>query len=620
MALNWQDVAQVRFQDTTQAAKNISDSLSSLGDPLQGVIDSQTEDRQNALDSAIAQQQMQAQRMSAMASGMNAQANMLDIQRQLDPAYIDMQNRKTEAGILQAEASAGSSRAAQKLNELKYGMFNTLTERLNNPPNTNTTIPVSPIGDGFPTSTSEGTAVTAGDNATISLDGAGITLPANGEVTPTSNIFESTKSNYNLDSYNYASGTDSIANMAGVNTAELATYKNSRDNAFYSILDNAVQNFSSVKGTDRDKLFKDTKSSLESLNINSAAKQTYSTYLDTALDNLRTSETTITTRNADNFRRVTQASINNPDTAPKSFKEWGTTLTALHAQGGYKNKSAAATDLLPQLMKFAVQEIKLQWQGLEYIAPGSELVSTNQLRQGDADENLALDLIKNPKMKVMMHQLVQNLGLPKDMTDTILDSLNDNLGVTTMEANRDANHLAATENLTKYTKNKAIRIKDNDRSGFINDVLNSDKQINVGAKKDLGHLINYLHGDSELLRLGYRKNPDLLYQALRMLNPSAEDDDFTDIANEITSDFAIGTLAPSDDIFDPTLRNLVNQPTGILKDVLAGTATFETIMDNQWRTENTKDQSEIIAVVIKELLSQRKVKEDTLRNEINNWK
>jgi hypothetical protein len=43
-------------------------------------------------------------------------------------------------------------------------------------------------------------------------------------------------------------------------------------------------------------------------------------------------------------------------------------------------------------------------------------------------------------------------------------------------------------------------------------------------------------------------------------------------------------------------------------------------MDNQWRTENTKDQSEIIAVVIKELLSQRKVKEDTLRNEINNWK
>jgi hypothetical protein len=105
-----------------------------------------------------------------------------------------------------------------------------------------------------------------------------------------------------------------------------------------------------------------------------------------------------------------------------------------------------------------------------------------------------------------------------------------------------------------------------------------------------------------------------------MLNPSAEDDDFTDIANEITSDFAIGTLAPSDDIFDPTLRNLVNQPTGILKDVLAGTATFETIMDNQWRTENTKDQSEIIAVVIKELLSQRKVKEDTLRNEINNWK
>jgi hypothetical protein len=108
-----------------------------------------------------------------------------------------------------------------------------------------------------------------------------------------------------------------------------------------------------------------------------------------------------------------------------------------------------------------------------------------------------------------------------------------------------------------------------------------------------------------------------------MLNPSAEDDDFTGIANEITSDFAIGTLAPSDglnNIFDPTLRNLANQPTGILKDVLAGTATFETIMDNQWRTENTKDQSEIIAVVIKELLSQRKVKEDTLRNEINNWK
>ena len=97
MALNWQDVAQVRFQDTTQAADNIAKSMSSLFDPLQDIIDSQTEDNQNALDSAIAQQQMKATGMSAMASGMNAQANMAEVQRKLDPAYIDMQNAETAA-------------------------------------------------------------------------------------------------------------------------------------------------------------------------------------------------------------------------------------------------------------------------------------------------------------------------------------------------------------------------------------------------------------------------------------------------------------------------------------------------------------------------------------------
>lgn len=97
MALNWQDVAQVRFQDTTQAAKNISDSLSSLGDPLQAVIDSQTEDRQNALENAIARQQVQAQGMGAIASNMNAQANMAEVRRKLDPDYIAMENAETAA-------------------------------------------------------------------------------------------------------------------------------------------------------------------------------------------------------------------------------------------------------------------------------------------------------------------------------------------------------------------------------------------------------------------------------------------------------------------------------------------------------------------------------------------
>jgi|LWDU01.1.fsa_nt_gi hypothetical protein len=109
MALNWQDVAQVRFQDTTQAAKNISDSLGSLGDPLQAVIDSQTEDRQNALDSAIAQQQMKATGMSAMASGMNAMSSYADTQYKLTPEYQQMMQDTATADLLGAQAQSQAS-------------------------------------------------------------------------------------------------------------------------------------------------------------------------------------------------------------------------------------------------------------------------------------------------------------------------------------------------------------------------------------------------------------------------------------------------------------------------------------------------------------------------------
>ena len=84
MALNWQDVAQVRFQDTTQAAKNISDSFSSIASPLQDVMQTQTDDRQSAMENAIARQQADSQRISAMSSDMNARTNLSDSQnRQL---------------------------------------------------------------------------------------------------------------------------------------------------------------------------------------------------------------------------------------------------------------------------------------------------------------------------------------------------------------------------------------------------------------------------------------------------------------------------------------------------------------------------------------------------------
>jgi len=166
MALNWQDVAQVRFQDTTQAAKNISDSLSSLGDPLQGVIDSQTEDRQNALENAIARQQMQATGMSAMASGMNAQANMAEVQRKLNPDTIAMENAKIAAQTESYLASALSSKATVYDSKVKAWALNGANGPMPQPDfgNYGNNTPTSVDGGNTPT-----TAPIPGDGTTGSI-------------------------------------------------------------------------------------------------------------------------------------------------------------------------------------------------------------------------------------------------------------------------------------------------------------------------------------------------------------------------------------------------------------------------------------------------------------------
>ena len=123
MALNWQDVAQVRFQDTSQATKNLADSFANIASPLQDVIQTQTDDRQNALDNSVS-------RMTAQASGMNAMSSYQDTLRKMTPEYQALQKAQTEAQTITAQSNATKAATDAQMAEAKMNAYNNIGQNV----------------------------------------------------------------------------------------------------------------------------------------------------------------------------------------------------------------------------------------------------------------------------------------------------------------------------------------------------------------------------------------------------------------------------------------------------------------------------------------------------------
>ena len=261
MALNWQDVAQVRFQDTAQAAKNISDSLSSLGDPLQGVIDSQTEDRQNALENAIARQQMQATGMSAMASGMNAQANMAEVQRKLDPTYIDMQNAEIAAKTQMYAAQKLDYENKARDSEFKRNIMESNFPEFFGGSKENTTSP-----EIYP-EVNEGTPI----GSTTSNDATDVTTK-----TFPDNIFN----RYTPKNHKKTKTRDSFATQFNLPALSENDYTSARDTDTLNVINNTVAKWINAPVAEQADIIKSFKSDMSSLPMGANAQVAYAQLFD----------------------------------------------------------------------------------------------------------------------------------------------------------------------------------------------------------------------------------------------------------------------------------------------------------------------------------------------------
>ncbi len=260
MALNWQDVAQVRFQDTTQAAKNISDSLGSLGDPLQAVIDSQTEDRQDALDSAIARQQAQATGMSAMASGMNAQASMLDIQRKTSPEYIEMENQKIQAQIQMYAAQKLDYENKARDSEFKHNMQKNMYSDLFTDSPKNVAPPV----------------VIPSIDATTPINGVDTT-----DAIVTNEMFPAVVFNkYTPKNQTNQEKKDAFATTFGMPATFKTEYANLRDTDTVQVINDVVDKWKNASVKEQANIIKDFKSKISATSMAADAQLSYTKIFD----------------------------------------------------------------------------------------------------------------------------------------------------------------------------------------------------------------------------------------------------------------------------------------------------------------------------------------------------
>jgi len=445
--------------------------------------------------------------------------------------------------------------------------------------------------------------------------------PTDPTTNPDNAMFGSVMNNYSSARFGQAQTEDTLLSNSGVNYGLEKSYKTNRQAAVTPLLTKAISNISSLTGKVRDVQRAKDLLDIDNSGFQPDFKQNLKKqYLD-GIKNIRANEEIVVTRDQTNYMSGVNKKINTPETAPKSVTDWRDIFTGMSLKGGV-TKADGVKKYLPQLTQFIREDLKSNWMGRPYVNTAGSTV-TNQGRPGPSDGNFALDLIQNDGERQGMVQRVQSLGLDEASNKIILDSLDKNLGVTTLQKSRNNSLDEAIAAQTKYNKKKDKSIdKYNNMGAFTKMMGNVDDY--AGTHKDIGTAYNIVQKDSSLQAVGFLDNTDIFFKEIRYFNPGSDSDSILETGDSLTSDFEIGTMAKQGgDIKDYKLRRTptglalltrleANDPTDVV--------TVAEIKAAQWRTDDAKEVGLIMKVVVKEALTKRLAKEAKLRNQIENFK
>jgi hypothetical protein len=449
-----------------------------------------------------------------------------------------------------------------------------------------------------------------------------------GDAAPSSNgtdyssnkTFGTVMGTFNKGNYGKAQVNDTMGKAAGVDYNFGGLYSTKRSAGVIPLLTQAIQRSSELSGAERDAhrtgVLQDITNSNFQPEFNADLKKQFLEGIKTN----RAEETLVTTRDQKNYVSDVNKKINTPETAPETAQAWGEMFTGLTLNGG-TSKADAVTKYLPQLTKFMVKDINKKWQDRLYTDAAGNTV-TNILQPGDNDGNFALEIIKNPDLQRGIVQHVQQLGLSASAEKTVLDSLNKNLGVTTLQKSRLAKHGEAVKKQNINTK----LLEDNKEFNTLPNLKDMLGDSSTGAHSDVSGVYNLIQADQDLLAAGFMYDTDLFTEAVRELNPGVDTDSIIDVMglSKTTSDFEIGTRARGSDL--PFTGNYEDYALDDMSDdglegkIFDGTATAEEIMHGQWRTEEKNEAFSVLKIIILDKLLKRKRKKTQLQNEIDNYK
>jgi hypothetical protein len=316
--------------------------------------------------------------------------------------------------------------------------------------------------------------------------------------------------------------------------------------------------------------------------------------------------------------------INNTKSTPSTVEGWKDKFTEISLNGNM-TKAEAAKKFLPQLTTSMRGIIKKHYQQEQFTdADGKS--KDKLLRSGPVDDNFALEIIQNRGMQVGISQFVQSLGLDKATNETILNSLNENLGVTSLQKSRKTTFDAAVEAKAKYEKKKEKDIFTLNNNTDFNKMLGPVDKYQ-GAHEDVGEAFNLLQQDGDLHAAGFLNNKDIFYKEMRYFNPGADNDTFgADTGSSMTGDFEIGTMAKqSGDLRDYSLGrtapDLLTRLKNHNKDEKSPDhVTVEEIKAAQWRTDEPTEVALIMKIVSLQALKIRNATESAFDNAIRNYK
>ena len=441
---------------------------------------------------------------------------------------------------------------------------------------------------------------------------------------PDNAMFGSVMNTYSSARFGQAQTEDTLLSNSGVNYGLEKSYKTNRQAAVIPLLTKGISNISSLTGKARDVQRTKDLLDIDNSGFQPDFKQDLKKQYLEGIKNIRNEETLVTTRGQNNYVSGVNKKINTPETAPKSVIEWRDVFTGLSLKGNV-TKTEAVRKYLPQLTQFMREDLKSNWMGRTYVNTAGATV-TNQGRPGPSDGNFALDLIQNDGERQGMVQRVQSLGLDEASNKIILDSLDKNLGVTTLQKRRKTIFDTVTGEKDKYYKEKEKRIFKSDNNTDFNKMLGPVDKYK-GAHEDVGEAFNLLQQDGDLHAAGFLNNKDIFYKEMRYFNPGADNDSLgLDTGSSMTGDFEIGTMAKqSGDLKDYSLGRtapdlLTRLENHSLDENSPDHVTVEEIKAAQWRTDEPTEVALIMKIVSLQALKLRKATESAFDNAIRNYK